>query len=217
MKNKLWLILAGILAIAILESVDSGWAKYKTLSWDIKARDSYAASLTSEGVTIAVEPLFTDVAAAKVFDKSDMITRGIMPLAVIIFNDNDFSIEVDGLSVELIHKDQHIRTMPPNEVVYRLFQKDKKWKSQPTPKLSRADLNTDALDDFDSKFLMKKSIPSHSSAGGFLFLHIPDSEDMASYLSQSLVYIPKIFRKDTGARLIFFEIELAPAFKSIAP
>jgi hypothetical protein len=217
MKKNLGLILAGILVIAIIDSADYGWAKYKTLSWDIRARDSYAASLTSEGVTIAIEPLFTDAAAAKVFDKTDMITRGIMPLAVIIFNDNDYSVEVDGLSVELIHKDQHIRTMPPNEVVYRLFQKDKKWKSQPPPKLSRAELNDDALDDFDSKFLMKKSIPSHGSGGGFLFFHIPDSEETASFLSQSLVYIPKVFRKDTGARLIFFEIELAPALKSIAP
>lgn len=213
MKKRLWLILTGILAIAILESADSGWAKYKTLSWNIRARDSYAASLTSEGVTIAVEPLLTNAAAAQVFDKSDMITRGIMPLAIVIFNDNDFSIEVDGMSAELIHKDQHIRTMPPNEVVYRLFRNDKTWKSQPTPKLSRADLNTDALDDFDAKFLMKKSIPAHGSGGGFLFLHIPESEDLASYLSQSLVYIPKIFREDKGSRLIFFEIELAPAFK----
>jgi hypothetical protein len=217
MRTKLWLISTGILVIAILELADSGWAKYKTLSWNPKPRASYAASLTSEGVTIAVEPLYTDAAAAQVFDRSDMITRGIMPLTVVIFNDNDFSIEVDGMSVELIHKDQHIRTMPPNEVVYRLSRKEKAWRSQPMPKLSRADLNTDALDDFDSKFLMNKSIPSHSSGGGFLFLHIPDSEDLASFLSQSLVYIPKIFREDKGSRLIYFEIELAPAFKSIAP
>jgi hypothetical protein len=217
MKKNLWLILTGILAIAILESVDSGWAKYKVQTWNTRPRESYAASLTSEGVTIAVEPLFTDAAAAQVFDKNDMITRGIMPLAVIIFNDNDFSVEVDGMSIELIHKDQHIRTMPPNEVVYRLFRKDKTWTTQPMPKLTRQDLNTDALDDFDDKFLMKKTVSSHSNGEGFLFLHIPNSENLASYLSQSLVYIPKIIRDDTGSRLIFFEIVLAPAFKSVVP
>jgi hypothetical protein len=217
MKKNLRLMLAGILAAAIFSSVDSGWGKYKTLNWNIRERDSYAAFLTSEGVTIAIEPLFTNAAAAQVFDKSDMITRGIMPLAVVIFNDNDFPIEVDGLSIELIHKDQRIRTMPPNEVVYRLSRKDKTWKSQPIPKLSREDLNADALDDFDSKFLMKKSIAAHGSGGAFLYLHIPDSEDLASYLAHSLVYIPKIFREDKGTRLIFFEIELAPIFKSTSP
>jgi hypothetical protein len=217
MKNILRLLLTGFLALAIMDSVDSGWAKYKARTWNAGPRKSYSASLTSEGVTIAVEPLFTDALAAQVFDKNDMITRGIMPMAVLIFNDNDFPIEVDGMSIELIHKDQHIRTMPPNEVVYRLFRKDKTWTNQPMPKLSRTDLNQDALEDFDNKFLMKKTVTSHSNEAGFLFFHLPDSEVSADYLSQSLVYIPKIYRRDNGSRLIYFEIDIAPAIKATSP
>jgi hypothetical protein len=217
MSNKLRLVLTGILAVATLLSADSGWAKYKARIWNPRPRDSYAASLTSEGVTIAVEPLFTDALAAQVFDKNDMITRGIMPLAVIIFNNNDFAVEVDGMSAELINKDKHIQTMAPKEVVYRLFRKEKTWTSQPIPKLSKTDLNVDALEDYDGKFLMGKTVSAHDTGGGFLFLHIPDSENLASYLTQSLVYIPRIYRRDDGSRLIFFEIELAPAFKAVTP
>jgi hypothetical protein len=214
MNNILRLMLAGLFVFALIETVDSGWAKYKAKTWNIKSRDGYAASLSSEGVTIAIEPLITDASAAQVFDKNDMITRGIMPLAVIIFNDNDFAVEVDGMSMELIHKDQHIQTMPPNEVVYRLYRKEKTWSNQPTPRISKMDLNQDALEDFDDKFLLKKTVAAHGVESGFLFLHIPDSEDLVTYLSQSLVYIPKIYRKDNGSRMIFFEIELAPAVKT---
>ena len=31
--------------------------------------------------------------------KDDIVTRGIMPLAIAIFNDNDHAIDVDGMSI----------------------------------------------------------------------------------------------------------------------
>jgi uncharacterized protein YjiS (DUF1127 family) len=128
---------------------------------------------------------------------------------VLIFNDNSFPVEVDGLSIELIHESDHIRTMSPNEVVYRLFRKDKSWLSKMRiPRLSRSELNQDALDDLDSKFLMEKIVAPHDKGGGFLYLHI-DSDDLISYLAKSVVYIPNVYRRDNGSRMIFFEIELA--------
>jgi hypothetical protein len=188
------------------------WAGgYKGRPWIIHERAAYPATLTSEGVTIAAEPLFSDALAARVFDRSDMITRGIMPLAVVIFNDNSFPIEVDGLSIELIHDSEHIRTLSPNEVVYRLFRKDKSWFPKTViPRIPKSELNLDALDDFDSKFLMEKIVEPHSKGGGFLYLHI-GSNELASYLAKSTLYIPNIYRRDNGSRMIFFEIGLEPA------
>jgi hypothetical protein len=208
MNGKIHLLLLGLLGIALATSVVPIWAKYKNIPWSVKARENYSASLTSEGVTIAVEPLFTDELAARVFDKSDMVTRGIMPLAVLIFNDNGFPVEVDGLSIELIHGSEHIQSLSPNEVVYRLFRKDKSWLSKTRiPRLARSELNEDALDDFDSKFLMEKIVAPHDKGGGFLYLHI-DSKDLVSYLSKSSLYIPYVYRRDNGSRMIYFEIEL---------
>jgi hypothetical protein len=207
-NGKLRLLLLGLLGVVFTCSVVPIWAKYKIIHWSVNARENYPAYLTSEGVTIAAEPLFTDELAARVFDKSDMVTRGIMPLAVLIFNDNGFPVEVDGLSIELIHESDHLRTLSPNEVVYRLFRKDKSWLSRTSiPRLPRSELNADALDDFDSKFLMEKIVAPHSKGGGFLYLHI-DSNDLVSYLSKSTVYIPKVYRRDDGSRMIYFEIEL---------
>jgi hypothetical protein len=216
-KIKLGFALIALLVIGpllVLESIGGG---YKAPIWTMGARESYPASLTSEGVTIAVDPLYTDALAAQVFDKEDMVTRGIMPFAVLIFNDNDFPIEVHGSSVELICEEDHIRTMYPYEVVYRLFTKSKEWIKQPIPKSSRSVLNKNALDDFEHKFLLYKTIPGHDKGAGFLYMHIPQSEDPAAYLSKALIYIPRVFRQDDGSRLIFFEIELKAALKSIPP
>ncbi len=187
------------------------WAAYKAHPWNINARESYPASLTSEGVTIAVEPLFNDALAARVFDKNDMITRGIMPLAIIIFNENDFPIEVDGLSIEVVHDSDHIRTLSPREAVSRISSRDKSWNPQPIPGSSRSEVSADALNDFDAKFMMSKTIAPHSKGGGFLYLHIPGSTDLISYLSNSVIYIPNVYRRDNGSRMIFFEIGLNAA------
>lgn len=214
MNNRVRFLLISLTGITLAWAVGPIRAGYKARIWSAGARESYPANLTSEGVTIAVEPLFTDALAAQAFDKDDIVTRGIMPLAIVIFNDNNFPIKVDGLSIELIHEDDHIRTLPPNEVVYRLFKKDKSWISQPIPRLSRSELNKDALDDFDNKFLMDKTVAPHDKGSGFLYIHISYSKDLASYLSKALVYIPKIYRQDNGSRMIFFEIALQAAISA---
>ena len=214
MVKKPRILISFLLGALLLLACESIGAGYKARSWSVRARESYPSSLTSEGVTIAVEPLFSDALAAQVFDKDDIVTRGIMPLAIVIFNDNDFPVEVDGLSIELIHNEEHLRTLAPNEVVYRLFKRDKSWIARQVPRISRSDLNTDALDDFDQKFLMDSIIAPHDKGGGFIYLHIRDSKDLISYLSNSVVYIPNIYRRDNGSRMIFFEIELNAAMRA---
>ena len=211
LNGKIHFLLLGLLGVVFTCFIMPIWAKYKIIPWSVNDREHYPANLTSEGVTIAVQPLFTDELAARVFDKPDMITRGIMPLAVLIFNDNGFPVEVDGLTIELIHGSDHLKTLSPNEVVYRLFRKDRSWLSKARiPKLPRSELNADALDDFDSKFLMEKIVAPHAKGGGFLYLHI-ESNDLVSYLAQSTLYIPKVYRRDNGSRMIYFEIELKPS------
>ena len=213
MTKKLLFIFAVVIAAAV-----TGIARYRAPAWDPGPRESYRAFLTSEGVTIAVEPLYTDALAARAFDKKDIITRGITPFAVVIFNDNNFPVEVLGLDVELIHKDRpnvRIKTMPPDEVVWRLSQRNRAWHTQRIPHPSQRDLDRDMLEDFDKKFLMNKTVAAHSHAGGFLYLHLPQNEKAEEFLSGAMLYIPRIFRRDTGARMIYFEIELAPTFGNL--
>jgi hypothetical protein len=208
MKTIAGLFFVSILGIAFIGSAGNSFAGYKARNWSPNSRESYPASLTSEGLTIAVEPLFSDALAARVFDKDDIVTRGIMPLAIVIFNDNDFPIEIDARSIELIRDDDHIRTLNPKEAVNRIYKKDKIQFGQ---SLKIADEK--AFSDFGEKFLMGKVIAPHSKGGGFLYLQLFSSKDPVSYLSSATVYIPNVYRQDDGSRLIFFEIDLGPALK----
>ena len=215
MKRKFVFALSALLLMTPLWTVENIFAGYTAPAWNMGAIEDYPAYLTSEGVTIAVKPFYTDALAAQVFDKKDMVTRGIMPLAILIFNDNDYPVEVEGRSIELIHGEDHIQSMLPYETVYRLFKKGRQWMPSPIPKTSKSKVDMNALEDFEHKFLMYKEVAPHDKGSGFLYIHIPNSMDLSAYLSDAVVYIPKIYRQDTGARLIFFEIELKAALKSI--
>ena len=210
MKINCKFVLVSMMGIAFLGCFGILLAGYKARNWDVNPRESYPAKLTNEGITIAVEPLFNDALAARVFDKDDIVTRGIMPLAIAIFNDNDFPIEVDALSIELIRDDDHLRTLKPIEVVNRLFRKDKVVLGQSVPRAA----NEKAMQDFDEKFLMGREIAPHGKGGGFIYIKIYDSKGLASYLSTATVYIPNVYRVDNGSRLMFFEINLDAAVRS---
>jgi len=45
--------------------------------------------------------------------------RGIMPLAVIVFNSNNFAVEVEGASCELNLTDGRVRPMAPDQAAQR--------------------------------------------------------------------------------------------------
>jgi hypothetical protein len=189
-------------------------AAYKARPWSPGSPEIYPAKMTSEGVTIAIDALFRDSLAAQVFDKDDIVTRGIMPIAIIIFNDNDFPVAVHGGTIQLLQGEDRIRTLDPQEVVIRLFSKGNKggWIPQPLPRrTSPGKINEDAMDDFEHKFLGEKLVEPHSKAGGFLYVHIPENKDVTGYLTKSRIYIPDVYREDKGEKMIYFEIELKPA------
>jgi len=189
------------------------FAGYKARPWSPRAPETYPARLTSEKVTIAAEPLIQDSQAAQVFDKNDMVTAGIMPIAIVIFNDNDFPVRVEAATIEIILSDEHTHTLPPAEVAYGLFKKGKQdvW-GVPASRLPTGKIgNADAVRDFEQKFLSSKVVPAHGKDGGFLYIHPRTSEDLATVLANASIYIPDIFREDNGSKMIFFEFDLKPA------
>ena len=181
---------------------------YKSRPWTIRDRESYPARLSSEGITIAVEPLYRDAMAEQVFDADDMVTRGIMPLAIVIFNDNDFPVEVDGLSIELLNGNNRIKSISPNDAAYLALKKDKSFFPQPVLRFPKGEQNINALADFEGKFLGHKIVGPHAKGGGFLYINTRNSVDIISLLAQSVVYIPNIYRLDNRSRMMYFEIEL---------
>jgi hypothetical protein len=207
---------AFVLFLAILPAVSAG---YKVKSWTPRAIETYASKLTSEGVTIAVDPLFTNALAAQAFDRTDVVTRGILPLAIIISNSNDFSVDVDGTAVELLQNDLHLKTFNPLQTVQCLFEARKSLPLKimipvPIPDIKITMSQPGACQDFSRKFLGMKRVAAHSTAGGFLYMPAYDAANIRKNLSSARVYIPDIYRGDSGAEMFFFEIELQAAIEA---
>jgi hypothetical protein len=202
--------------LLILVAVPAAYAAYKARPWTPRAVDTYPSRLASEGVTIAADPLFTDALAGKVFDKGDVVSRGILPVAVIISNNNDFLIEVEGGAIELILGEEQLTTLEPERVVQRLFSESREPSPIrnpipiPVPRNTRQQ-NKDALTDFNYKFLRTRRVEPHATAGGFLYMPVPTIADLRAGLAGAKLYVPKIYRRDNGSEMMFFEIELKAA------
>jgi len=206
-----------LIAGALAATCTVAMAAYKARPWSPRARESYRAVQTSQGVTIAVDPLFRDNLAAQVFDKSDIVTRGIMPVAIIVFNDNDYPVEINGNSIDLILGGEHLRALPPDHFIPALFKKgaSKLGSLNPLPRGTSVDTTTaDAQEDFEHKFLASKIVAPHASAGGFLYFRIPQSPTLPEQLSSATIYVPDLLRSDNNTRLMYFEIDVKPAVEA---
>jgi hypothetical protein len=186
-------------------------AGYKSKPWTLRDREGYPTRYASEGVTIAVEPLYRDAMAEQVFGTDDMVTRGIMPLAIIIFNDNDFPVEVDGLSIEIIQGKNRIKTLSSKEAAYCATKREKSplFSQPPVLRFPKAEQNKVAIADFENKFLGSKIVGPHAKGGGFLYMSTRDSIDITTLLARSALYIPNVYRLDNRSKMMFFEIELS--------
>jgi hypothetical protein len=201
-------------ALLIAVAVCSFAAGYKIRPWKARAIESYASTLASEGVTIAVDPLFTDSLAAQVFDRPDMLARGIMPLAIVIFNSNDFPVEVDGPSIELQWDQERRQSVDPIYAVQCLYESKPTRRivvPLPIPPIKIQQSHADACQDFKAKYLAVKRVEPHATAGGFLFLQVKDVPGLRQVLESAKVYIPNICNGKTGKEMMFFEIDLKPA------
>lgn len=211
------------LPLAILVALPAT-AGYKLIRWAPRAIEAYSSQQTNDGITIAAEPLYTNALAAKAFDRKDMLSRGVLPLALIVHNSNDFAVEVSGESVELLMDDERLQTLDPVQALQHLYGARSRVimpvprRRSPLPTPPRANLPNvpkDANLDFNQKFFGHKRIFAHSTDGGFLYIPISDSTNLESRLSKARVYIPDTSRYGTGAKIMFFEFDLEAAVRAM--
>src|SRR5712691_6758282 len=78
---------------------------------------SYPAKQTNDNVTVAVAAYDTEELAHTAFGKLDPNQHGVLPVLVIIQNDTDQALKLDGLEVQYTGVDgRHVDATPASEV-----------------------------------------------------------------------------------------------------
>jgi hypothetical protein len=207
-------LLTGILLAWILFfSAPSFKAEYKSLKVAVQPAQEYSFFQSQGSVIIAVDPYLENEKIRTAFDVKDMVKKGVYPFHIIITNNSDNLISVDGPAI-LLNSPDHVdrESLPPEDVVQTLLSKSPssagKGPSIPSPIPFPIKKGSDAFElntDLTRKELHKLRVEPHTTGAGFLYFQLPPG---TKELKGWRVYIPKVRDLQTQKDFLFFEVEL---------
>ena len=186
---------------------------YKSVEVRAKAAKQYAAHQESQNLIIAAYPCDTRHKARQLFDTDKFAKKRILPVLIVVENNNDFVVSLDGRAIFLIDSTgtQH-RPMHYLDVLADLNNKRRPPISDFPPqgpgrrgsrKIKIA--SKEMLADFEQKAFGEKLIAPYNKDFGVVFYEIPwEGWD----LSKSRFYLPEIFNFSAKESLVFFEFEI---------
>ena len=196
------LILAGSVALG-----------YKPVEIRAKAAKQYASHQEFQNLVIAAYPCDTRYKARQLFDTDKFGKKRILPVLIVVENNNDFVVSVEGRSIFLIDSagTRH-RPMHYLDVLADLNNKRRPPISAIEPRVpGRRGSRTvkvaseEMLADFEQKDFGEKLIAPYTKDFGVVFYEIPwDGWD----LSKSRFYLPDVYNFSAKEPLVFFEFEV---------
>lgn len=187
--------LASILTVA--EAVNKDKPKFAP-----PALESLTTKASNEGVTIGAVAYTTDEQAESAFGKSNPYRHGVLPVLVVIRNDSQFVVKLDGWKVEYIDKDrERIEPTPAAEVPYLRAPKRPSMQPSPIPGISlgRGKKNPLAAEEIQSRAWAARMVPPGDTAHGFFYFR-------SGHRSGAKLYLNGLTNARTGKDLFYFEI-----------
>lgn len=181
-------------------------AKYKIRKIQLKPAKEYSAHQDFQRIVIGAYPCDTEARILELFDTKKLHEKEIMPILVVVENNNDFAIRLHERDIFLIDTDGTNRpAIPFTDVLLRISSK-KPLSGYPTdPRdLRRAVRSKEMLQDFEHKTFGERLIPPHDSDSGVVFFDLPEE----GILAGTRLYFPAVFNLTEDSQLIFFEFEL---------
>ncbi len=185
------------------------FAGYKIKEFKPKPAKDYVAHQDFQKLVIAADPRLTEASVLELFDTKKLLDKLIMPVVIVIENNNDFAIRVRAEDILLLDSDgAQIPGMPYDEVLLRLTLKNHLGTYSGRKEiLVRQVGNKDMVKDFEHKYFGEKLIAPHDSDFGVVFFPIPSSGDLAG----TRLYVPKVHNITNDEALMFFEFDLERA------
>ncbi|MCC6858136.1 MAG: hypothetical protein IT158_06240 [Bryobacterales bacterium] len=165
---------------------------------------SYPAHLTVSNVTIAAAPFETDEQARPAFGKNNPYKYGILPVLIVIQNDSNETLNLEGMKVEFVGPDRvHLDAIPADEVRYVSGGNKPGVMSGPLPTGPKIRRRKNPLDswEIEGRAFSARMLPPKQSASGFFYFQ-------TGIRSNSQVYVTGLREARTSKELFFFEIPL---------
>ncbi|MBI1895045.1 MAG: hypothetical protein HYS04_00715 [Acidobacteria bacterium] len=163
---------------------------------------SYETRQTTEGVTIAAVPYDREELTKAAFDKLDPNKHGVLPVLVIIQNDNKHAIRLDGMQVAYVAADRsRIEATPAKDVPYLEAPRRPKMPPGPIPGIRLSKKNPLAAPEIEQRAFAARMLPPGDSAHGFFYFQTRPR-------GGSKLYISGLQDASSGQDLFFFEIPL---------
>lgn len=210
---KFHLLAAVLLAWILFLGTPLSRAEYKSLKVAVQPAKEYSFFQSQGSVIIAVDPYLENEKIRTAFDVKDMVKKGVYPFHIIITNESDNLISVDGPAI-LLNSPDHVdrESLPPEEVVQILLSKSHsstgKGPSFPSPipfPIKKGDDTFELNADLTRKELHKLRVEPHTTGAGFIYFEMPPGiKDLKGWR----IFVPKVRDLQTQKDYLFFEVEL---------
>src|SRR5580692_1941451 len=105
--------------LVLLMSIAAAFAADKPSAFKPGPADSFAQHQTNNKVTMGVDPYVIGDKIKVAFGKVDPYQHGILPVLVVIQNDSDTAIKLDGLTAEYVGPNgDRVQSTPAKDVRY---------------------------------------------------------------------------------------------------
>jgi len=176
----------------------------------VRPASGYTARQTIEGVTIGVELFQGKDKIKSAFPKTDLEKVGVVPVLVVISNDNDYPIHLDRMRIELITSDrQEMDPTPVEEVLLpaRVKPPSLSPRPSPIPIPGRGSRRPPKTNEIEERAFVAPVVEARSGANGFFYFRLGKGPDR---LRGAKLFAGGLRNARTGQEILYFEIELRP-------
>jgi hypothetical protein len=165
---------------------------------------SYASHQANAGIVVGVDPYASGDKIKNAFGKLDPYQYGILPVLVVIQNDSDKSIRLDGLRAEYSGPNHdRVDATPARDVRYLKGPERPNAMPGPAGKVKVLKPKKNPLDawEIEGRAFAAKILPPGQSASGFFYFQ-------TGLQRNATIYLSGMSEAATGKEILYFELPL---------
>ena len=178
--------------------------KDKNEKFDPGPITAYSARQTISKLTIGAKAVETDEQARPAFGKLNPYEHGILPVLVVMQNEGEQTLTLEGIKAEYISpRGDHVEATPAGDVKYVYGPRKPKMVPSPLPRLPGRSKSKNPLSAWaiEGRAFSARMLPPGQSESGFFYFQ-------TGHQQGSKLYLTGIREAGTGQELFFFEIPL---------